>query len=378
MSILFLSSGVFNNRFGQQKYEWQFIYSCIQEKLANFFRIILLNDNKLYRTDGNTNNRARFIFCGNKIRLISKIKFVLNAFWYIRKDKPRIIVCGHINLAFVCLIISRIFKIKYILLTHGTDVWNLRNKLKLKALASAYKIITVSRYTAAKIQRQVMLPAAKIIILPNSVDTLQFVLREKPPSLIKKYDLSGHKILLTVARLDQADREKGYDRVIAALPSVKAIIHKVKYFLIGEGNDLPRIKKLINDLQLNSDIVLTGFVPDEELVFYYNLCDCFIMPSKQEGFGIVFLEALACGKPVIAGNGDGSRDALLDGRVGTMVSADNVREIADAIIGVLQGKIPEYLLDSNYLRSEIIKNFDLRGFSAKVKRIFENYLNSFF
>jgi glycosyltransferase involved in cell wall biosynthesis len=97
------------------------------------------------------------------------------------------------------------------------------------------------------------------------------------------------------------------------------------------------------------------------------------MPSKQEGFGIVFLEALACGKPVIAGNRDGSKEALLDGKLGVLVDPDNINEIAEAIINILLKNAPTQFLNADYLRDMVINNFGFEKFSKKVKELFENY-----
>ncbi len=82
-------------------------------------------------------------------------------------------------------------------------------------------------------------------------------------------------------------------------------------------------------------MTLAGYIPEEELNDHYNLCDVFAMPSKGEGFGIVFLEAMACGKPVLAGNKDGSVDALLGGKLGALVDPDDVAQIAETLIAIL-------------------------------------------
>jgi glycosyltransferase involved in cell wall biosynthesis len=106
------------------------------------------------------------------------------------------------------------------------------------------------------------------------------------------------------------------------------------------------------------------------MVDYYNLCDAFVMQSKKEGFGIVFLEALASGKPVIAGNKEGSCDALLNGEVGILVDPDNVDEVAKAIINVLRGNVPDYLLDPQYLRETVLEHYGFDRFCQKVKELF--------
>jgi len=124
-------------------------------------------------------------------------------------------------------------------------------------------------------------------------------------------------------------------------------IPNAKYILGGSGDDVGRIKNLIRDNNLHEKVILTGFIPDEEIVDYYNLCDVFVMASRKEGFGIVFIEALACSKPVIAGNKDGSVDALLNGELGVSVDPDNIEEISRAIIKVLKGEADKRLLMEN-------------------------------
>ena len=120
-------------------------------------------------------------------------------------------------------------------------------------------------------------------------------------------------------------------------------------------------------------MIFTGYVPDEELVAYYNLCDVFVMPSKGEGFGIVYLEALACGKPVVAGNHDGAREPLLDGRLGMLVDADSPSEVAAAVISIFSGSADVRLLDPEYLRTEVIRNFGPDAFQQRLNRALNRY-----
>ena len=151
-------------------------------------------------------------------------------------------------------------------------------------------------------------------------------------------------------------------KIIKRLPNLK-------YLLVGEGDDMPRVKKLVKEFSVSEYVVFTGFISDAELPYYYNLCDVFVMPSKREGFGIVFLEALAYGKPVIAGNKGGSPDALLDGKLGILVDPDNVDQIANAIVDVLEKKVSAHLLDKDYLRKAVLENFGFKNFSNKLKEI---------
>lgn len=375
MQILVLSTGLFYRRYGQQRYELNFLNACFGNGLDYSFRLILLNDFVLPHPWLNQSPRIRFSLCGKKLRILSKIKFVLLSFFYALKERPNFIICGHINLSFLTLIIARLLRTKYVILTHGTDVWNIKSGRKKMALKSALKIITVSRYTASKLRDQIALPPGRLVILGNCVDVQEFLPTPKSNDLIKKYNLSGQKILLTVARLDTADKDKGYDKVFIALPSILKVVPQVKYLLVGDGNDVPRIRRQVRKLGITQQVELCGYITDKELVNYYNLCDCYVMPSIQEGFGIVFLEAIACGKPVIAGNKDGSKDALLDGKAGILVDPDDIDGLSKAIIGILNQAAPKNILDPNYLRGIVLERFSLENFTENAKVIFSEIVN---
>jgi glycosyltransferase involved in cell wall biosynthesis len=153
------------------------------------------------------------------------------------------------------------------------------------------------------------------------------------------------------------------------LPEVLKAVPNAVYILGGAGDDLPRVKSMVKEKSLEEKVILTGFIPDEELVDYYNLCDVFVMPSKGEGFGIVFIEALACGKPVIAGNQDGSRDAVLDGECGILVNPDKLEEIAESIIKVFKKEVSGKILDGRYLRKRVLEAYGFDRFKEKVKNL---------
>jgi glycosyltransferase involved in cell wall biosynthesis len=112
----------------------------------------------------------------------------------------------------------------------------------------------------------------------------------------------------------------------------------LRYILAGKSDETERrrLTNIIRDLGLESHVHLPGFLPDAELIDHYLLADVFVMPSKKEGFGLVFIEALACGVPVVAGDADGSAEALQNGRLGLLIDPDDPAAIAGAIRQTLQ------------------------------------------
>jgi glycosyltransferase involved in cell wall biosynthesis len=173
--------------------------------------------------------------------------------------------------------------------------------------------------------------------------------------------------------LDSTQQYKGYDKIVRALPEIRRQIPNVHYILVGQGSDRPRIEQLIAQLNLQNCVTLAGFVPDEEIRDYYNLCDVFAMPSKGEGFGIVYLEALACGKPTLGGNQDGAIDALCNGELGALVDPDDVDAIPRTLIQILQGTFNKQILyQPESLRKKVIENFGFECFKQRLAELMES------
>jgi glycosyltransferase involved in cell wall biosynthesis len=146
--------------------------------------------------------------------------------------------------------------------------------------------------------------------------------------------------------------------------------------IVGTGDLVPELKAKAKELGIEGSVVFAGFVPASGLADHYRMCDVFAMPSKGEGFGIVFLEALACGRPVIAGNRDGSRDALLDGELGFLVDPDSPEAVAAALMDVLDESVPSPRKNSDYLRQKTIEAFGKERFRERTGSVLSGILNA--
>jgi glycosyltransferase involved in cell wall biosynthesis len=274
--------------------------------------------------------------------------------------------------------IRQVIQVPYILVAHGIDVWQLPSLSVKHALSNADRVLAVSRYTRDRLSAATGIEPDNIAILPNAVSAQRFAIAPKPRRLLDKLGLRPDTpVILTVCRLAAAERYKGYDQIIRALPRILAAVPDAHYVLVGSGPDRARIEELIRAARLQSHITLSGHVPDDELADYYNLCDIFAMPSKAEGFGIVYLEALACGKPVLAGNRDGSRDALADGELGLLVDADDTDEIAGEIARVLRREHPHpKIFRPELLRRRVLELYGTERFQRRVAERVKPYLTA--
>ncbi len=259
-------------------------------------------------------------------------------------SKVDVVILSHINLLLIGWLIKKIAPAtKIILLAHGVEIWYPLNARKRKMLQQCDKILAVSNYTRNKIIKEHGLAEGKCVVLNNCLDPFLPLpsLHKKNEALLGRYGFkASDKILMTLTRLSSKEKYKGYDTVIEAITNLKNKYPGIKYLIAGKYDNVEKdlLDHLIQQAGLQNNVVLPGYIPDEEIEDHFALSDMYIMPSKGEGFGIVFIEAMYYGLPVIAGNIDGSQDALLNGALGQLVNPDDVKEIALAITNVLENR----------------------------------------
>lgn len=270
--------------------------------------------------------------------------------------RPHAILTTHANFAPFARAVRAVTGIPYSVVAHGIEVWGARSAALRAGLRGASRILAVSDFTRRCLLADLALTEKTVGLLPNTFLPEQFTPATKPRYLLHRYGLSSDQpVILTIARLAGAERYKGYDQILQSLVELHRRLPRVRYVLGGRGQDRPRIERLARELGVAEHLILAGFIPDHELEDHYNLCDVFAMPSKGEGFGIVFLEAMACGKPVLAGNKDGSVDPVLNGQLGALVDPDDVPAIGRQLELILTRRHPlAILLQPEELRRRVI------------------------
>jgi len=252
------------------------------------------------------------------------------------------------NTARGLLVLCRQYHIPLITVIHGLEVTRNMSRLKAlwlkKTLLSCRFVIAVSRFTKQQVVNQYCIPDEHVQVLSNGVDPLIYTPDRNVDSLREKLSVQDDKVILTLARVIE---RKGHEQVIRALLKIRKAVPKIKYIIAGpwEETYYQHLKQLINRLDLNSYVYFTGYLATQVLADYYNLCDVYIMLSQTlestgdtEGFGITYLEANACEKPVIGSDAGGIPDAVVHGETGYLVQSHNLDEIAARLIELLSNQ----------------------------------------
>ncbi|KQR72699.1 glycosyltransferase family 4 protein [Pedobacter sp. Leaf176] len=358
--ILFLSLYTFGLTGGIENVCRVFIHAL--EDLGSQNKI---NDFKALSLYDNSSSTENYIgFGGNKpLFSLSVVKNAIQA---------EVVILSHINLLPFAKLIRIIYPRKRIILfAHGIEVWRPLSSWRRKLL-NKIELWAVSRYTASVLKSSQGISEKNIHILNNALPR-SFNFRLKPTHQLKPLEKYGvptvNRVLLTVCRLSSSEKYKGYDIVLQALKHLIKIHPQISYLLVGQADAIEqqRVEALIADGNLQENVILTGFVPDSELELLYQSAEIFVMPSHGEGFGLVFIEAAAHGCQILAGNADGSTDAVLDGNLALIINPDDPEAVYTGLIHLLESPLS---IESKLARLELVKaHFGFESYLVKVDRL---------
>jgi glycosyltransferase involved in cell wall biosynthesis len=283
------------------------------------------------------------------------------------RNRPRLVVAAHVHFSPLAYAIRRLLRTPYAVIAYGVEVGQHLSWGRLRALGRADSVWTISRWTRLRLLASGV-PDERIRLVPPTVDDERFRVDKGGTELRFRHSIpSDAKVVLTVARLEASEGYKGCDRLLMALPAVRQAIGPVRYLVVGGGDERSRLEAQARALGVEGQVTFCGFVADDDLPEYYNLADAFAMPSTGEGFGIVFLEAMACGTPVLGGDADGSSDALADGELGALVNPDSTVAIADGIVQLLLRRGPSLWFDPTRLRARCLELHGREPFRRRVR-----------
>ncbi|MGQ9630785.1 MAG: glycosyltransferase family 4 protein [bacterium] len=294
----------------------------------------------------------------------------------IRRERIDLLLCGNIHIGFLAYLCKKLLRKPYVLYTYGMEVAppkspRLRRVFSL-VLENAEGIIAISNFTRGVVTRW-GIDGRRVKFIPCGVDVEDFSPSKSPPKQIEK-SLDGKRVILTVGRLVE---RKGVDKVIEAMPRILEGVPNALYIVVGDGPDLTRLKALADEMNLGGSVIFTGRVDGADLPGYYRACDVFVMPNREgpgagdvEGYGIVFLEANVCGKPVIGGKSGGTVDAIVDGVTGILVDPQDEGEVANAILKLLSDSALARKMGERG-RRRAIEELNWRKIASEVKKLLE-------
>jgi len=307
------------------------LVSALRSILGNDrVRLISVAEDPELRSDGS-----------HSLRTSVKVRFFLSALAAAITWSPDLIICAHVGLASTARMIERLKHTPYWLVLYGIEVWGDLTPAKRKALLDAECYVTITRFTLEATIARHGLRERRSLFLPPAMPT-------EPPSPPKGQlapERSERPMVLTVGRMSASERYKGHDVMLEAWPLVIERVPDAVYWIVGGGDDRERLEARARELGISNSVHFTGSVSPEELDVCYDRCCVFAMPARTEldgraprgeGFGIVFLEAMARGKPVVGPSVGAPAEFIHSGEHGLLVNPTDPIEVARALVQLLE------------------------------------------
>ncbi len=243
------------------------------------------------------------------------------------------VICGHIAQLPVAMVAAWLNSgLRYYLVAHGIEVWRPFSLLERMALRRAAGVWCVSDFTRRQILERCPLPEARITVVPNAFDPyLEPATAPAPPPKAP--------VILAISRLSEADSYKGIDHLIDAMPDVLAQAPDARLRIVGRGDALASLQARAARQKVTHAVEFPGYRSDAELHDDFATCRVFALPSEKEGFGLVYLEAMAHGRPCLGARSGGTPEVIDDG-CGALVDYGSVRDIATALVDMLRRDWP--------------------------------------
>ena len=258
-----------------------------------------------------------------------------------------LIICSHVCLAPVAALVRWVFGTPYWVACHDKEAWVGVRLSEAGALKRADLILPVSQFTARKVCETNGIPEAKVKVLRNAIpdDFASLLLSGNGHASGDRTAKQGDKILLSVGSLSKGHAYKGFDRVIKSLPALLRVVPRLRYVIVGEGDNRESLEELASHLGVRERVTFAGGVTQEQLAEHYHTCDVFVLPSggsasgdswRGEGFGRVYVEAALAGKPVVGSRNGGAAEAVVHGRTGFIIDPSSSEELTRALLTLLE------------------------------------------
>lgn len=315
--------------------------------------------------------RIQYFPCGGSPTCLIYLRFILFQIQALIRQKPVLSFSTHINYAPVQVLISWFSRCPAWASAHGIEVWRLMPGIRKWSLCKLDQLLPVSQYTANKLQLSLGAACPSLSRLPNTYDDKSFTPGSRPEYLLERYGLhQDQPVIFTLSRLSTNDRYKRIRSIIDAIPDLLVRFPDIRLIIGGTGDDYGPLREYIAVRDLDQYVFLPGLIPAAELADHFRLASLFALPSEKEGFGIVFLEATACGCPTLGGNRDGSVDALMQGRFGCLI--DPRLPLAPVIQSILDRQGDPMWYDPFALSAAVKQAYGYQAFDRRLSLLFQD------
>jgi len=255
-----------------------------------------------------------------------------------------------------------------VLITHKHSIVNPRKHhifmlLEIVAILFNKKIIAISESVKQSLHKYEFIPRSKIFVLTNSIDFMKF----NEASKLKTYSIEKSIVIGTVGRVE---RVKGINYLLLAMKIILKQYPNAKLEIVGDGSELNELKLLTEKLGISNSVIFFGKLAHP--IPNYSRMDVFVLPSLLEGFGIVLLEAMAAGIPVIATSVHGIKEVVIDGKSGILIPPRNPEAIANAVSRLIEDpQLGKDLVEEGFKRARL---FDIQEHLLKLENLYNSLL----
>jgi phosphatidyl-myo-inositol dimannoside synthase len=333
-------------------------------------RLLSLNDTpELHRMSV---GEREFVFTGCEG---GKLRLTVTAMRAARR-RAKLVLVGHPNLAPVAQAMRIVSpRLRTIVSTHGMEIWEPLSVVRRNALRRANVVLAPSRDTADQVSMQQHVARERIRVLPWALDPQFEALLTPSMQAALPADFPSGRVVLTVGRWVANERYKGMDTLITALPRLLTQWPELQLVAVGEGDDRAWLENLSEERGVSRHVHFLSGLSYAELAACYGACEMFALPSRGEGFGLVYLEAMALGKPVIGGAHGGAPEVIRDGVTGYLVQHGDAIQLATCIETLLADPAHAREMGARG-RKRVERDFRFNVFAKSLKKIIREQCES--
>jgi phosphatidyl-myo-inositol dimannoside synthase len=333
------------------------------------YRLLSLNDTReLHRMSV---GGKEFVFTGCER---SKARFAATAIRAASRH-GKLVLAGHPNLGPVAQTMKLVApRLKTIICAHGVEVWEPLPAMRRLAMRRANVVLAPSKDTANHVAEQ-HVRRERIRVLPWALDPEFEAIPANAPAGKLPHGYPEGRVILTVGRWLANERYKGMDTLITALPRLLTRWPELQLVAVGDGDDRIWLEELAEKNGVNRHVHFLTGLSFQELSACYEACEMFALPSRGEGFGLVYLEAMARGKPVIGGAHGGAPEVIEDGVTGYLVPHGDAAQLATSIETLLSDPALAQKMGSRG-RQRVEREFRFTVFAKSLKKILREQCES--